>query len=68
MEQIILETTSKCMKDKEVTGSSWHEFMKTKSCSAKLITFYNEMASLVDEGRAMDVVYFDFGKAFGRLL
>jgi len=39
MEQIILETISKCMKNKKVTGSSWHEFTKTKSCSASLIDY-----------------------------
>lgn len=67
VEQKNVETISRCMKNKKVTGSSWHEFTKTKSFSANLITFYDEMTSLVDEGRAKDVVYFDFGKAFHRL-
>lgn len=38
------------MKDEKVTGSSWHEFMKTKSCSANIIAFYDEITYLVDEG------------------
>lgn len=67
MGQIIPETSSKCMKDKKVIEGSWHEFTKTKSCSANLITFHNEMTGLVDEGRAMEVVYFYFGKAFDRV-
>lgn len=29
-----------------------------------LINFYDEMAGLVDEGRAADVIYPDFSKAF----
>lgn len=67
VEQIILENISKPIKDKKVTGSSWHEFAKTKSCSANIIAFYDEITYLVDEGWAMDVVYFDFSKAFDRL-
>lgn len=55
------------MKDEKVTEGSWREFMKTKSCSANPITFHNEMTGLVDEGRAKEVVYFDFGKAFERV-
>lgn len=30
----------------------------------KLIALYEEMTSLVDEGRALDVIYLDFSKAF----
>lgn len=42
--------------------SSQHGFMK--SCLPNLITFYNEVATLVDEGRAVGFVYLDFSKAF----
>lgn len=31
---------------------------------ANLPAFYNESASLVDEGRAADALYLDFSKAF----
>jgi len=46
-------------------GSSQHGFMKGKTClTSLLITFYDEMTGLVDEGRAMDFVYPDFRMAF----
>lgn len=47
-----------------MSGSSWHEFTKGKLCLTNLIAFYNEMTSLVDEKRAMDMVCLDFSKAF----
>ena len=52
------------MKDKKVIGSSQHGFTKGKSCLISMITFYDETTGLVDEGRAVDIVYLDFHKAF----
>jgi len=38
--------------------------MKGRSCLTKLISFYDQVTHLVDEGKAVDVVYLDFSKAF----
>ena len=41
-----------------------HAFMKGKSYFTNLTAFYDEMTGLVDEGRAVAVVYLGFSKAF----
>jgi len=64
MEQLILDVMIKKVEEKKVIRSSPHGFTKGKSCLTNLIAFYDSMAGWVDEGRAMDVVYQDFNKAF----
>lgn len=60
MEKILLESTSKHMKEKKVIRISQHGFTKRKSCSSNLIAFYNEVIILVHKGRAVAVVYLNF--------
>jgi len=64
MEQIILEVIIKQVEKKNVTRSSQHGFTKGKSYLTNLTAFYDGMAGWVVEGRAVDVVYLDFSKAF----
>jgi len=63
MEQLILEIISKQVEEK-IIRSNQHGFTKGQSCLTNLIAFYHGMTSWVDEGRAVDVVYLDFSKAF----
>ncbi|PKU46489.1 rna-directed dna polymerase from mobile element jockey-like [Limosa lapponica baueri] len=64
MEQIILSAITQHMKDAQVIRPSHHEFMKGRSCLTNLISFYDKLTPLVDEGKAVDVLYLDFSKAF----
>jgi len=38
--------------------------MKGRSCLTNLTSFYDQVTHLEDEGKAVDVVYLDFSKAF----
>ncbi|PKU48703.1 rna-directed dna polymerase from mobile element jockey-like [Limosa lapponica baueri] len=64
MEQIILSAIMQCLKDTQVIRPSQHGFMRVRSCLTNLISFCDKVTRLVDEGKAVDVVYLDFSKAF----
>ncbi|KAK4811349.1 hypothetical protein QYF61_027581 [Mycteria americana] len=64
MEQIILSAITRHVGDNQGIKPSQHGFMKGRSCLTNLISFYDKVTRLVDEGKAVDVVYLDFSKAF----
>ncbi|GAB0209644.1 mitochondrial enolase superfamily member 1 [Grus japonensis] len=64
MEQIILSAIMRHVQDTQVIRPSQHGFVKGRSCLTNLISFYDKVTHLVDEGKAVDVVYLDFSKAF----
>ncbi|GAB0207769.1 mitochondrial enolase superfamily member 1 [Grus japonensis] len=64
MEQIILNAITQHVQDNQAIRPSQHGFMKGRSCLTNLISFYDKVTRLVDEGKAVDVVYLDFSKAF----
>ncbi|KAK4807096.1 hypothetical protein QYF61_018437 [Mycteria americana] len=55
MEKIILGVIEKHLKDNAVIGQSQHGFTRGKSCLTNLISFYDKVTRLVDEGKAVDV-------------
>ncbi|KAK4816784.1 hypothetical protein QYF61_022896 [Mycteria americana] len=64
MEQLILDTISRYIKDKKIIKSSQHSFTEGKSRLTNLINFCDEGTGLVDDWRAVDIVYLAFSKAF----
>ncbi|KAK4825018.1 LOW QUALITY PROTEIN: hypothetical protein QYF61_023022 [Mycteria americana] len=64
MEQIILSAITQHVQDNQAIRPSQHGFVKGRSCLTNLISSCDKVTCLVDEGKAVDVVYQDFTKAF----
>ncbi|CAM5077330.1 unnamed protein product [Eretmochelys imbricata] len=64
MEQVLKESILKPLVERKVIRNSKHGFTKGKSCLTNLIAFYDEITGSVDEGKAVDVLFLDFSKAF----
>ncbi|CAM5098986.1 unnamed protein product [Eretmochelys imbricata] len=64
MEQVLKESILKHLEERKVIRNSQHGFIKGKSCLTNLIAFYDEITGSVDEGKAVDVLFLDFSKAF----
>ncbi|GAB0203637.1 hypothetical protein GRJ2_002829300 [Grus japonensis] len=61
MERFILSVLTRQVQDNQVIRPSQHGFMKGRS---NPISFSDQVTRLVGEGKAVDVIYLDFSKAF----
>ena len=64
MEQIVLRETTRHVQDNRGIRPSQHGFTKGRSCLTNRISSNDLVTHLVDERKAVDVVYLDFSKAF----
>jgi len=64
MELFILSALTGHVKDNQGIRPSQHGFMKGRSFLTNLISFYDQVTHVVDKGKAVDVTYLDFSKAF----
>ncbi|CAM4621721.1 unnamed protein product [Caretta caretta] len=64
MEQVLKESILKHLEERKVIRNSQHGFTKGKSCLPNLIAIFDEITGSVGEGKAVDVLFLDFSKAF----
>ncbi|KAK4808571.1 hypothetical protein QYF61_009874 [Mycteria americana] len=64
MEQFILSALNRHVQANQGIRASQRGFRKSRSCLTNLMSFYDKVTCLVDEGKAVDVIYLDFIKAF----
>ena len=66
-ESIMKDSIMDHLLDNNLIKSSQHGFMPGRSCSTNLITFLNKVTDIVDRGKAADIFYLDFAKAFDKV-
>ena len=64
MKWIISGSIMEQLKVNQGIRPSQHGFTNGRSCLTNLISFYDKVTCLVDEGKAVSVLYLDFRKAF----
>ncbi|KAF1444227.1 hypothetical protein FQV21_0013191, partial [Spheniscus demersus] len=57
MERFILRALTRHVRDNQGIRPSQHGFMRGRSCLTNLISFYDQVTRLVDEGKAVDVAF-----------
>ena len=67
MESIIRDAIMEHLDMFKLIRSSQHGFMAGRSCVTHLLEYLEELSKLVDRGASVDVVYFDFAKAFDKV-
>jgi ribonuclease P/MRP protein subunit RPP40 len=67
MASIIYDTTIKFLVEHHVIPDNQHGFMPGKSITSNLLCCLSDWTKLLHLGRPLDVVYFDFAKAFDRV-
>ena len=67
MESIIRDKLELFIENNNILKDSQHGFRKGRSCLTNMLTFFEEATKSFDVGRAYDIVYLDFQKAFDKV-
>ena len=67
LETIIRDHMMDFIMKHKLRNPSQHGFLKAKSCLTNWLRFFEEITKWVDEGSPVDVIYWDFQKAFDKV-
>jgi hypothetical protein len=67
LESLIKDKLMAHLIDNNLIKDTQHGFMPGKSCATNLTLFMDTVTKAVDEGKAVDIVYLDFAKAFDKV-
>ncbi|PLS49478.1 hypothetical protein CYV29_15670, partial [Carnobacterium maltaromaticum] len=67
LEKILRDRIYSHLEENGLISDRQHGFVQGRSCLTNLIEFFEEVTKLIDEGRAVDVIYMDFSKAFDKV-
>jgi hypothetical protein len=67
LESIICEKINDFVESNNIITKNQHGFRRNRSCSTNLLEFYGGVYSEFDEGKAIDIIYLDFKKAFDKV-
>lgn len=63
-QKLIYDPIDKELKERNIINISQHGFMENRACQTNLISFLDEITSLVDKGNCKDVIYLGCCKRF----
>lgn len=66
-ENTMLRVIEKHLKDSANSGYSQHGFIRGRSCLTYLLSFFDKVIHLVDQGKLVDVMFLDFSNSFNTL-
>ena len=67
MESLLRDSIVSHLAKHSLIHNTQHGFMSGRSCLTNLLEYLEELTKLMDTGKAVDIVYLDFAKAFNKV-
>ena len=66
-EKVIRKTMVAYFNEHELFNQNQHGFRSARSCLSQLLSHFDQVIKLLEEGKIVDVIYLDFAKAFDKV-
>ena len=67
LERIMRSKLMDHLLENKIVNLSQHGFMSDRSCQTNLLEFLDKLTKMLDDGKAADVIYLDYSKAFDKI-